>query len=84
MIHSLPGETSTILTFNWDTTEFSKGNYNLTAYATPIHGETVTEDNTLSILGITLTILGDVDGDRDVDIYDIVIAAGHYMQSWPP
>lgn len=38
---------STTLIFTWDTTDFAKGNYIISAYATPVPGETVMDDNTL-------------------------------------
>ena len=27
-------------------------------------------------------IVGDVDGDGDIDIFDVVLAAGNYGESW--
>jgi len=58
--------------FIWNTTGFSKGNYTTSAYTSLVTGETDTTDNT-NIDGIvTVTIPGDVDGDFDVDIYDVV------------
>jgi hypothetical protein len=45
-------------------------------------GETTTNDNALMLGTITVTIPGDVDGNRQVNIFDIVIAAGHYGESW--
>jgi len=37
---------STVITFSWNTTGFSKGNYTISAYAWPLFGETDTADNT--------------------------------------
>ncbi len=62
----------TTLTFTLDTTSLAKGNYTIKAKATPIPEETDTTDNTLTDGTILVTIPGDVDGDFDVDIYDVV------------
>ena len=78
-----PGNTSAI-TFNWDTTGWTKGNYTMHAYADPVLGETDNTDNTLfSSKEVCVTIPGDVDGDRDVDIFDIVHMAGVYGVEYP-
>ncbi|UCD96662.1 MAG: hypothetical protein JSV35_01010, partial [Candidatus Bathyarchaeota archaeon] len=77
------GETTT-LTFIWATSVFNKGNYTLKADACPVPEETETVDNTAySPRQLLLTIAGDVDGDRDVDIFDIVRMANCYGASPP-
>ncbi len=59
--------------FTWNTTEWNKGNYTLKAVATPVQDETDIQDNTKNCSSsIRVTILGDVDGDFDVDIFDVV------------
>ena len=63
---------STTITLTWNTTDIAKGNYTITAYATPVLGETDTTDNTFVDGWVVVTIQGDVDGDFEVDIYDIV------------
>jgi hypothetical protein len=63
-------ETATVI---WDTSGWTKGNYNVSAYAGPIPSETDTADNTLyADMEVSVSTPGDVDGDGDVDIYDIV------------
>jgi parallel beta-helix repeat protein len=74
----------TTITFDWNTTGFAYGNYTISAYAWPIPGETYSADNTFAYGWITVTIPGDVDGDRDVDIFDIVTIAGDYGKPPPP
>ena len=69
---TLDGNTSTTITFTWNTTGYAKGNYTITAYAWPIPGETDTTDNTYTDDFVTVTIIGDVDGDFDVDLFDAV------------
>lgn len=71
-------ETSSV-TLTWETTEFPKGNYTLYAYVIPLTGETDTADNAAYASSqVRVTIPGDVDGDRDVDIFDIVRMAEIY------
>lgn len=68
---------STVLTFEWNATVFEYGNYTLKAYANPVPGEIDIEDNTL-VKGVIITIPGDVDGDYDVDLYDVVKVCSAY------
>ncbi|UCG37509.1 MAG: hypothetical protein JSV64_04360 [Candidatus Bathyarchaeota archaeon] len=77
-----PGENHT-LTFDWNTTLFSKGNYSLNANADVVPGETETSDNSFVDGVVLITLAGDVDGDRDIDIFDIVRMAGAYGVSKP-
>jgi len=69
---SLGYDISGTMIFVWNTTGWSKGNYTISAYATPVPGETSTEDNSHTNGWIFVSIPGDVDGDRDVDIFDAV------------
>ena len=62
---------STIITFTWNTSGFSKGNYTLSAYAWPVPGETDTEDNTYTDGWVKVTVAGDIDGSGRVDIGDL-------------
>jgi subtilisin family serine protease len=75
---TLSGVGSTTLTFTWNTTTYAKGNYTLSAYAWPVPNETNIVDNTLIGGSILVTLAGDVDGDYDVDIFDIVAMCGAY------
>lgn len=67
---------STFITFFWNTTYFIKGNYTIVTVAWPVPNETDTTDNALVDGWIVVTIPGDVDGDREVSIYDIVKIIG--------
>ena len=61
------------LTFTWNTTGFVKGNYTLAAEATTVLGEIDIDDNTcLADECVCVSILGDLDADFDVDLYDAV------------
>ncbi len=75
---TLASGNSTIITFFWNTTGFIKGNYTIVTVAWPVPNETDTTDNTLVDGWIFVTIRGDVNGDRDVDIFDIVRITGVY------
>lgn len=55
----------------WNTTGLPKGNYTIKAYASPVPEETDTEDNTRESW-VFITILGDIDGDKVVNIKDAV------------
>ena len=80
---ALPSGNSTIVRFDWNTTDFALGQYIISAEATPVPGENDTDDNTGIFGWVLVTIPGDVDGDRDVDIYDIVRMVGAYGTSIP-
>ena len=71
------------VTFTWNTTGFTKGNYTLSVHIHPVPDETNATDNTLIDGWVFVTISGDVDGDRDVDIFDIVRMAGVYGIIYP-
>jgi len=75
---TLTSRNSATLTFTWNTTGYAKGNYSISANVTILPGETDTADNTYVDGWVFVTIPGDVDGDRDVDIYDIVFMVGAY------
>lgn len=66
----------------WDTTGKQKGNYEISSHIEPLECEEDTSDNSATDGVVLVTIPGDIDGDRDVDIFDIVIAAGNYGESW--
>jgi len=69
---------STAVALTWNTTGWSKGNYTLNTYATPVPDEKDISDNNLTKGWVVITIPGDVDGDFDVDIYDVVKITGVY------
>jgi hypothetical protein len=80
---------STTITFSWNTTDFVKGNYTISATVDTVQGETKTEDNTLIDGWILVTIPGDINGDKKVDIKDLVLvikAFGSYPghPKWNP
>jgi len=76
----LVGETK-IVTFTWNPNQPRYMNYTLSAHATPVPGETDIADNTF--VGDTVIIVypGDVDADKDIDIYDVVKITGIYASA---
>jgi len=68
---TLPSEHSTTLTYTWETTGVPYGNYTLIGYAWPVPNETDTLDNTLVDGWVVVTIVGDADGDFNVDADDV-------------
>jgi parallel beta-helix repeat protein len=69
---TLQSGNSTTLIFTLNTAGFAKGNYTISAYATPVPGETDTLDNTFTYGTMKVTIPGDVNGDFQVSIVDVV------------
>jgi hypothetical protein len=82
------GQNATI-PFIWNTTGFAKGNYTISAYAWPVSGETETADNRLNDIYIFVTLPGDINGDKKVDILDAIKLANAFGSklgdpSWNP
>ena len=68
---------------------FAKGNYTISAYAWPVQGETDTSDNTFLNGAVKVSIPGDVDGDFEVRLVDLVQVAIAYgstpnQPNWNP
>lgn len=82
---SLSSRNSTTLTFKWNTTTYPKGNYTISANATTVIGETYKDDNTLANWWVFVTIQGDVNGDRKVEISDLIIMVNAIPSApgWP-
>jgi hypothetical protein len=79
--------TSVIVT--WNTTGLSYGNYSMSGYVWTVVNETNTGDNTKIDGLVTVTIVGDINGDGTVDIYDAIILASSYngipgYSNWNP
>lgn len=83
LVTDLSAGDNTILPFTWNTTDTSKGNYTIRATAHIVIDEVDITDNTMGDGSILVTITGDVDGDLDVDIFDIVRIADVYGVKYP-
>lgn len=68
----------TTLTFTWNTTGVTYGNYSISASAAPVPGETHTADNTLTDGWVVVTIPGDIDGNYKVNHKDLLLLASAY------
>jgi hypothetical protein len=61
--------------FTWDTNGFAYGNYTVTAVLEPLEGERNLADNTFNCSAVRVTILGDVNGDFEVQLDDLLLLA---------
>lgn len=80
---TLNSRASTIKTFTWNTAGFTYGYYRIKANASSVDGEVYTGDNTLANGVVMVTIPGDVNGDRIVDIFDIGVISAHWYPGPP-
>jgi len=71
------GNSATIV-FTWNTAGFALGNYTIEAVADTVLGETNTTNNILTYYKIAVTIPGDLNGDFQVDLADLVLLAVAY------
>ena len=69
---TLPGGNSDSIVFAWNTSGFFMGNFTISAYAEPVLGENCTKDADKEVC---VTGPGDVDGDLDVDLSDVLAVA---------
>jgi len=68
---TLTSQSSATLTFTWDTTGFTMGNYTLSAYAEPIPSEANMPNNNFTLVDILqVTIPGDINGSGIVDFFN--------------
>jgi len=72
---TLQGGSSKTMAFNWNTTAWSKGNYNVSAVADTVPGESDTTNNRLAGGWVKVVIVGDVNGDKIVDVFDLIRVA---------
>jgi hypothetical protein len=68
-----------VLTFSWNTTDVQPCvNYTIKAEASTVPGETDTTDNVYVDGTVKVKIVGDVNGDGVVDVWDISIVSTSY------
>ena len=73
---TLESGASATITFTWNTTGYAKGNYTIWAYAEPVQGETEIADNMFVDGVVQVTKQGDVNGDGNVNVLDLIVVAG--------
>jgi parallel beta-helix repeat protein len=78
LVVNLATASPTILTFTWNTTGLTMGDYVLNAYAWPVSGETYTADNNVTGGTVRVTIPGDINGDFKVNLQDLILLANAY------
>jgi hypothetical protein len=72
------GSENLTMYFNWNTTGFALGNYTISAYAWHVPGETSLLDNNFTGGMIMVTIPGDINGDRRVNVLDAILIANSF------
>jgi len=83
-IVTLPGNSSTTVSFVWNTAGFAKGNYTISAYAEPHPDEADLTDNNMTDGWVIVAMVGDITGltpgipDGIVDVFDLVYLATSY------
>jgi len=82
IVNLLPSEIRNV-TFRWNTTGVSKGNYTISAIADTVFGETDTTDNTCTDGIVKIVMIGDVDANGKVEIKDFSLMAKSYGASYP-
>jgi len=83
-VTDLPRLKTTTIVFSWNTTSVPTGfNYEISARAEPIVGETDKFDNIFIDGMVHVKLPGDIDGDDDVDCDDFAAFAGAYGTSPP-
>jgi hypothetical protein len=75
-----PAGKSTTLTFDWNTTGFTLGNYTLTACAAPVPDETDTTDNNLTVGWVWVGLQGDIQQPFwMIDMKDVSYVAKRFL-----
>lgn len=69
---------SETINFIWNTTGWLKSYYTISAEADVVEDERNTADNVLITDFVLVSIPGDIDGDKEVDIFDAVKMTGTY------
>jgi parallel beta-helix repeat protein len=85
---------STTTTFTWNTTGLAKGDYTISAYASPVLGETDTTDNNCTGDSVQINNVGDLGSgtpvpqffqcDGKVDVADVALFIRCYRGLGPP
>jgi hypothetical protein len=74
VVNLAPNENATATT-TWNTIGVTPGNYSIKAEVPPVPYEIETTDNILTDGFVNIKIMGDVNGDDVVDMYDVLLAS---------
>ena len=77
---TVDGQNFTIVVFKWTVVGLAYGNYSISASITPVFNETELSDNFINDLWVFVTIKGDFNANKWVDIYDALMLA----RCWSP
>jgi len=77
-------ESTTTLSFDWNTAGFAKTTYSITAHVSQVPYEIDVSDNTYTDGTAKVTIPGDITGDFYVSIQDATQIGLYWMQTVPP
>lgn len=69
---TVPAGATIIRTVEWNTTGLDYGFYTISVNANPVAGETMTTDNTYVGSTVMISIQGDANGDKSIDVFDIL------------
>jgi hypothetical protein len=88
-VTNLAPNANATITFSWNITSVPHGYYTISSNATSVPGEIDRSDNSFTDGSVMITILGDIDGDGDVDAYDLISFSNAYgsdksKSSWNP
>lgn len=88
-VSSLAAKASTVLIFEWNTTDFAKKGYTISAHASVVPDETYVANNTYIDTTVTVALLGDLDASGKVGPYDFYLFSRAYgstpeMPNWNP
>ena len=73
-VNSMTVDTFAVISYLWNSSSFAKANYIINSQVTGVQGEANTADNAFR-RNLLITILGDVNGDRRVNVLDIIVVA---------
>jgi len=80
---TLESNASTTLAFTLDATGLTKGNYTISACASPVVDETDIEDNTFTDGDVKVGTPGNVDGNSIVNMLDLYMVSLNYGKTTP-
>jgi len=74
---AMPAHTQNVLTVIWNTVGFARGYYTISANVSKAPHEVDLFDNVLVGGKVLVTVVGDVNGDKAVNVLDLILVASH-------